>query len=476
VLRAGASGALGLAGALHALASRPGAVLLGGGGPSGGRPGRRDVGYGPLAPVLDETTGLPLLRLPAGFRYRTFGWARDLMLDGRPTPASHDGMAVVMERAHVAVLVRNHEERGSGPSVGSPAMTFDPLARGGTTTLWFDLHRGEWLGARLSLAGTSTNCTGGRTPWGSWLSGEETTAGRELGYATEHGWVFEVPANAPAHPVPLRAMGRFTHEAAVAHPHKDLILLTEDFRYASGLYRFRPRRARRPYDLEDGGVLEMLRVVGRDQADLQVVRAGDAFDVAWVPVADPEAPPRSGVGPFGSFDGSTTTASGPFLQGWDLGAARFRRLEGAWFGDHGFYFVDTEGGRPAVDVGRPEGTIWHYDPRRERIRVVYESPAESELDNPDNVTVAPHGALVLCEDGHRDALRLQGMTRDGVVFPFAENAVVLNGEVNGFVGDFRDSEWAGATFDKRGRWLFVNIRAPGITFAITGPFDRGPLG
>jgi hypothetical protein len=35
--------------------------------------------YGPLAPVTDHTTGLPLLHLPDGFEYLTFGWAGDLL-------------------------------------------------------------------------------------------------------------------------------------------------------------------------------------------------------------------------------------------------------------------------------------------------------------------------------------------------------------------------------------------------------------
>src|SRR5262245_26056683 len=48
--------------------------------------------YGPVAPVNDETTGLPLIALPAGFRYRTFGWRGQLMDDGVVTPGAHDGM------------------------------------------------------------------------------------------------------------------------------------------------------------------------------------------------------------------------------------------------------------------------------------------------------------------------------------------------------------------------------------------------
>jgi secreted PhoX family phosphatase len=42
-------------------------------------------------------------------------------------------------------------------------------------------------------------------------------------------------------------------------------------------------------------------------------------------------------------------------------------------------------------------------------------------------------------------------------------------------GDRRETEWAGATFDPSGRWLFVNLQSPVITLAITGPWERGLL-
>jgi len=105
---------------------------------------------------------------------------------------------------------------------------------------------------------------------------------------------------------------------------------------------------------------------------------------------------------------------------------------------------------------------------------VYASTDELTLGNPDNVTVSPRGGLVLCEDGSDESF-LHGLTPEGEIFPFALNTVVVNGERNGIVGDFSGSEWAGACFDHRGDWLFVNIQTPGITLAITGPWKDGAL-
>ena len=61
----------------------------------------------------------------------------------------------------------------------------------------------------------------------------------------------------------------------------------------------------------------------------------------------------------------------------------------------------------------------------------------------------------------------------GEIFPFAKNNVVVDGERNGIRGDFRNSEFAGATYSPDGRWLFVNVQNPGITFAVTGPWVGG---
>ena len=93
---------------------------------------------------------------------------------------------------------------------------------------------------------------------------------------------------------------------------------------------------------------------------------------------------------------------------------------------------------------------------------------------PDNITVSPRGGLILCEDG--DGLEyLHGLTVNGEIFRFAQNNVKLSGERNAITGDFTTSEWAGVCYSADGQWLFANIQSPGITFAITGPWNKGPI-
>lgn len=424
-------------------------------------------GYGALRPVADETTGLKLLRLPEGFRYRSFGWTGDAMADGSPTPAAHDGMGVVGQDGDVVTLIRNHELT-SGEPFGRERMRFDRVAAGGCSTLRFDLRAGNWLDARPSLAGTVKNCAGGPTPWGTWLSCEETVfgpgdrdEGRPLGFEQDHGWIFEVPADGVSEPTPLKAMGRFVHEAVAVDPDTGIVYETED-RGLAGFYRFLPVESGQ---LSAGGRLQMLKAVGGD--DLRTgLRVGQEFDVEWVDIEDPERrhSPESLRGSDAEGD-----ALGVFHQGRQQGGSTFARLEGCWYGNGLIYFDATSGG----DAGC--GQLFQYDPRDERLTLIFESPSATVLDSPDNITVSPRGGIVLCEDGDAVPHRMHGMTPEGRLFSFAENNVVLRGERHGYAGDFRDQEWAGATFSPNGEWLFVNIQTPGITFAITGPWGDGLL-
>ncbi len=455
--------------------------------------------YGELLPAVDRTTGLALLKLPRGFRYASWGWTGDPMSDGTPTPERHDGMAVVTVgrgRTKEIVLVRNHE-RGAIPE-GAPlpvigagkAPLYDGFRLpgelgglgGGTTTLTF--RGGELVDHRASLGGTLVNCAGGPTPWGSWLTCEEVVIrGSRIG-AQDHGYVYEVPGDGTAASArPIKAMGLMKHEAVAVDPRTSHVYLTEDNEGHSGFYRFRPAdESSRVGALERGGTLEMLTVAGRPNADLRDVRTGDAFPVEWVRVADPDADPEGFRAAHGLARIEGRGRSGPYLHGEEAGGARFDRGEGCWYANGIVYFADTTGGSAG------KGSVFAYDPAAQTLHVLFVSPDAVTADNPDNLTVSPAGGLLVCEDngGIRNwpgaietGTRLIGIAPDGGSWVFAENNMIIDSALPDRPGiepgDYRGQEWCGACFDPSGKTLFVNIQTPGVTFAITGPWDRGPL-
>jgi len=372
----------------------------------------------------------------------------DVMSDGDTVPDDADGMGCFDLGNGKLALVRNHELMPDGENGIAASPAFDTIQRslialpGGTTTIVLDAETLEVEQQYRSLAGTIRNCAGGITPWNSWLSCEENTvtveeAGGRINQ--NHGYVFEVPADhvGLVDPVPLRAMGRFNHEAACVDPASGIVYMTED-RPDSVFYRFIPSV---PGDLAQGGTLQALVIDGVSDTrnhGSAAMAVGQPHAGTWVTLDDVEAP---------EDDLRTRGAA--------MGAALFARGEGLWMGDGEMYFTATSGG------AAEEGQIFRLRPNADgpdAIDLFYESPAASEYSFGDNIVVTPFGDLLVCEDQYGATVDnyLRGVTPAGEAYPFARIRL--------------QTEPAGACFSPDGQTMFVNMYSPTMTLAITGPW------
>ncbi|MFC0849014.1 MULTISPECIES: alkaline phosphatase PhoX [Streptomyces] len=455
-----------LTGSVGALATAPGALAA----EHGHGHGHHEPGYGPLLP---DPKGI--LALPKGFSYRIVTHSGVTKLEsGETTPSNHDGTAAFEGPRGVTLLVNNHELKGPRKNWPRPVpltegLVYDPAASGGCTVVEVHAHGGpvaEWVG----IAGTSTNCAGGATPWGTWLTCEETEdkAGSN-GMTKDHGYVFEVdPCDRRANlaPKPLKALGRYAHEAVVVDPRRGHLFLTEDAAGPNGLlYRWTPPhgfkhgRGRLRALADDAGVLQATKCFdagGRFVDDLsRATKIGTVYGVDWVDVPDRDA---------------RTTSVRKQFSGQDV--TRARKLEGMWWGDGGAYIVSSYA-REESPV-QHDGQVWFYDPRRRTLTLkvllgVNPAPGQDgAFDGPDNITVSPYGGLVIAEDGE-GIQHLFGATDSGRTYPIARN------ELNQGTEQAPEySEFTGVTFSPDGRTLFANIQEPGIMLAITGPWRRQP--
>ncbi|MFH9659473.1 alkaline phosphatase PhoX [Streptomyces sp. NPDC017248] len=413
------------------------------------------TGYGPLVP---DPHGL--LDLPKGFRYTVLSREGDQLRSGEgPVPSHHDGMAAFAGRGGRTHLVRNHENRVTAqiavPTV--EGLTYDPAGKGGCTALTLDRHH-HVLSERVAIAGTAVNCAGGPTPWGTWLTCEETedTAGTN-GYTKDHGFIFEVHPTDPHRTgaVPLTAMGRFPHEAIAIDPRHGVVYETEDaFVKPFGLfYRFLPAKPLGGVgSLRAGGRLQAMRVPG--VPDLSTIQeTGARFDgVEWVDVPDPLA-----------------AATPTRLQDYGpRGITHAQKLEGCYWGGGSVYFVSSFA-RSADGSGADHyGQIWRYDPARRRLTLVVVFGPDTDVrlpgESPDNICLAPSGGLMVCEDGD-GAQHVFGLTRTGEVYAMARGRQNIGTADKPAWGEF-----AGVTFAPDGETMFVNCYTPGTTFAVTGPW------
>ncbi len=426
---------------------------------------RTATGYGAL--VADPQG---ILALPDGFSYKLIARSGQTPTADGVHPSDPDGMGVFAADNGGSVLVTNHENSGREPFPVPvvEGITYDAGAVGGTSTITVD-RAGNRLAQYTSLAGTDNNCAGGITPWGTWLTCEETEGRAGQGRRTkDHGYVFEVDptsreSNIGKSAVPLKFMGRYSHEAVAVDPATSIIYLTEDAGNPNGLYfRWVPpagfvpgKNALRELALSPGGdtagQLQAMSCYRGSQhvADLsEATTVGTRLKVEWVDVTERDA-----------------TAVSVRRQFTNDQITRSRKLEGQWWGDGGAFFVASFARLGDGSVNEHDGQVWFYDPSSQTITLktifgVNQDPDQDNgnFDGPDNITVSTHGGLILAEDGS-GVSHLVGVTSQGKAYPLARN-------------DFNDSEFCGPAFSSDGETLFVNIQSPGFTLAITGPWGR----
>jgi secreted PhoX family phosphatase len=283
---------------------------------------------------------------------------------------------------------------------------------GGAGALRFDAS-GNVVDSYSILEGTSRNCAGGATPWGTWLSCEEVN----------EGMVWECDPSGKQEAVPRPALGVFAHEAVAVDTRSHVLYLTEDKRKGC-FYRFIPASITKAgYPDLSSGTLEVAVV---DKKTLLV---------NWLPVPDPSASSKPT-----RYQVSSSTV--------------FKGGEGIVY-YHGVVSFATKG----------DNRIWSYNTETKQISVIYDARTHINpiLKGVDNITLTQGGELIVSEDG--DDLQVVKITKDNELVPLAQ-----------LIGHDA-SEVTGPAFSPDGKRLYFSSQRgitgssnAGITFEITGPF------
>ena len=368
--------------------------------------------YGPLGPF--DHNGIAL---PAGFKSRRIARGLDVVPGtAYPWHMATDGQATFPTVSGGApdggwILVANSE-------VPLPLL-------GGVSGVEF-APNGRIERAYRVLSGTMTNCAGGPTPWGTWLSCEEHG----------DGLVHECNPTRLNVGVARPALGRFQHEAACVDPVGERLYLTED-QDDGCLYRFTPN----DYPSLASGLLEVAVVDGGGH-------------VTWTRVPNP-----------GGGSARPTRRQVPQ-------ATRFDGGEGTWYDDGVVYFT-TKG----------DERVWAYHVDSSELEVLYDARAlgpDAPLSGVDNITVSPSGDIFVCEDGRDHDICM--ITPDLEVSRFLKlHPRIHSGPPEGSL--FADNETVGVVFSPDGSRMYFGAQRSfgllgvpplpaGAVYEITGPFRQ----
>jgi uncharacterized protein len=381
--------------------------------------------YGPLKPP--DARGI---MLPAGFTSRIIARS-GLPVPGTlyPWPIFPDGARCFPAANGGWNLVVNSETPTPDGIVPDGVQRF-----GGASAIKFNAA-GTIVGAKAVLKNTRTNCSGGETPWGTWLSCEEFDDSIRGGSTSSAGKVWECDPNGVVAAKRRDALGAFKHEAAAVDPATSRVYMTEDVPDGR-FYRFTPASfIGGPADLSAGS-LAAAQLVGP---------SGGPWTVVWQPVPDPTAQTVS------------TRYQAPASTPFDGG-------EGCFF-DGGIVYVTTKG----------DNRVWRYYVATQTMDLLYDAADPANQPNPvltgvDNVIVSRSGDVFVAEDGGN--MEIVIITPDNIVAPIMRATGPQHGiDTPSPVPTV--SEVASICFSPNGNRLYFSSQRAyvlGITYEVRGPF------